>query len=295
MQTTRSHARLAVGAAAAFALALLSGVTILAQQPALDKFFSEFGDEWVRMNPSQAASTRYFKGEEQDRFEQQITADTPEWRQRRIRLAKRGLDDLKKFDRSRMTNVERVSADLMQWQLDLVVRAEPFADFDFPLNQFNGTNVNLVNTLTVTHPLQTEKDAVNYIARLRLIGARMNEATAEAKTLAGKGLIPPRFILQSTITQMQRFIDSPAAQNPFVTAYAERIAGGEDRGRRRVSGLARGARADPVAGAEHQRQRGPLAIQERPGGVRVRTPPIYDDDDDAGGDSPARAPAGAED
>jgi len=164
------------------------------------------------MNPSQAASSRYFTGEEQDRFEQQITDETPEWRRRRIQLAKRGLEGLKRFERAGMTNVERVSADLMQWQLDLVARSEPFADFNFPLNQFNGANVDLVNTLTVSHPLQTDKDAVNYIARLRLVGARMTEATAEAKRLSGKGLIPPRFILQSTITQMQRFIDSPAAQ-----------------------------------------------------------------------------------
>ncbi len=223
MRRTCSHARLLAGAAAAFTIVVLSGVSVPAQS-ALDKFFSDFSDEWVRTSPSQAASTRYFTGAEQDRFEQQITAETPEWRQRRIRLAKRGLDDLKKFDRSRMTDVERVSADLMQWHMDLVVRAEPFADFDFPLNQFNGANVGLVNTLTVTHPLQTEKDAVNYIARLRVIGARMAEATAEAKALSDKGLIPPRFILQSTITQMQRFIDSPVAQNPFVTAYAERMA-----------------------------------------------------------------------
>src|SRR5262249_41629405 len=122
MKLDRIHARVPAGAAAAIAIVLLAGVRLPAQA-SLEKVFADFSDEWVRLSPSQAAASRYFTGEEQDRFEQQITADTPEWRQRRIRLAKRGLDDLRKFDRSRMTGEERVSADLMQWQLDLVVRA----------------------------------------------------------------------------------------------------------------------------------------------------------------------------
>jgi uncharacterized protein (DUF885 family) len=35
---------------------------------------------------------------------------------------------------------------------------------------------------------------------------------------------PPRFILQATIKQMQSFVDSSPAQNPFVTSFAEKLA-----------------------------------------------------------------------
>ena len=74
------------------------------------------------------------------------------------------------------------------------------------------------------HPLNTEKDAANYVARLGQVAARMDEAIAEAAVLAQKQMVPPRFILAATVAQMEQFISTPAAQNPFVTAFNDRMA-----------------------------------------------------------------------
>jgi uncharacterized protein (DUF885 family) len=122
-----------------------------------------------------------------------------------------------------MTDMQRVSADLMQWQLDIVVREEPFLDFTFPLQQMSGANINLVEALTVRHPLASEKDAVNYIAALGQAGTRMDEAVAESRRLATKNIIPPKFILQATIKQMQNFVDSSPGQNAFVTIFVQKM------------------------------------------------------------------------
>ena len=138
-------------------------------------------------------------------------------------LAQKGLQQLATFDRARMGETDRVSADLMQWQLNLVVEGEQYSDYFFPLEQFGGANVNLPNLLVVNHPLNTEKDAVHYIVRLRQVGTRMDEAIAEARGLAAKHMIPPRFIIRATITQMQQFIATPPAKNPFVTAFDQRV------------------------------------------------------------------------
>src|SRR5688500_4566206 len=140
-------------------LAVAAFVTAQAQQQTIDQFFSSFSDEWMRGNPNGATQSRYFSGEEQDRMERQLTPLSAEYRRERVRLAQRGLAELKKFDRSRLTETQRVSAELMDWQLDTLVRGEAFEDYSFPLEQFGGANVGLVNTLTVSHPLRTEKDA----------------------------------------------------------------------------------------------------------------------------------------
>jgi uncharacterized protein (DUF885 family)/quercetin dioxygenase-like cupin family protein len=196
------------------------------QQPrAVSDFFRDFTAEWIRANPNQAAATRYFSGAEQDRFEEQLTPETPEYRHGRVQLAQRGLAELAAFDRARMTDTERVSAELMQWQLSTLVEGEKYSDYSFPFEQFGGVNVNLPNILVVNHPLNTENDAVHYIARLGLVATRMSEAMAEARGLIGKNMIPPRFILRATITQMQQFIATPPAKNPFVTAFDQRVAG----------------------------------------------------------------------
>jgi uncharacterized protein (DUF885 family) len=194
------------------------------QRPTVGEFFDAFTAEWMRANPNLAASTRFFSGAEQDAFERQLSPETPAFRHARAVLAQKGLKELATFDRARMTDTERVSADLMQWQLASVVEGDKYGDFFFPLEQFGGVNVSLPNILVVNHPLNTEKDAVNYLARLGQVSTRMEEAVAEARTLLEKEMIPPRFIVRSTITQMEQFIGGAPAMNPLVTTFAERLA-----------------------------------------------------------------------
>ena len=207
----------------AFATALLLAASLPGQTATLDGFFRDFTAQWVRGNPNLATSSRYFTGAEQDLLERQLTPQTMAYRRARIQLAKQGLAQLQSFDRSKFTETQRISADLMQWQLDTVVREEPYLDYTFPLEQMNGANVNLIETLTVRHPLANEKDAGNYIAALRQVSTRMEEATAESRALAAKNTIPPRFILNATIKQMQGFIDPSPSQNPFVAIFAQKI------------------------------------------------------------------------
>ena len=211
-------------ATAIASLLLATGLPAQQRAPAanIDDFFRDFTAEWVRSNPDQATRTRYFSGEEQDRFERQLTPETIEWRRGRIQLAKRGLAELRRFDRTKLSESQRLSADVMDWQLDAVIREEPFLDYTFPLEQFNGANVGLPNMLTVVHPLLTARDAENYVASLGQVGARMEEAIAESRRLASKGILPPRFILQATIKQMQSFSDPSPAQNPLVTVFVQK-------------------------------------------------------------------------
>lgn len=87
----------------------------------------------------------------------------------------------------------------------------------------SGANVLLVILLTVQHPLQTQRDAENYNAVLEQVGMRMDEAVAFSARQAAKNIVPPRFILEATIRQMQRFADSSPAQNPLVTTLAQKL------------------------------------------------------------------------
>jgi uncharacterized protein (DUF885 family) len=212
------------------------------QQPSIDDFFRTISDGWVRLNPNLAVATRYFSGDEQDRLEQQISSYTDATESERLAYIQRGLQDLGRFDRSRMTDAQRLSADVLRYHLQAYLDGAKYDDYVFPLDQFNGANIWLPNTLTVQHPIRTAKDASNYVARLGQAGPRMAEAVVEGRQRAGKDLIPPRFILNLTIDQMRRFVETPPAQNPFVTSLHERAAA--------IKALAPEARAALVAQAE---------------------------------------------
>ena len=149
----------------------------------IDDFFSDFTADWVRHDPNLATGARYFSGDEQDRIERQLTPQTLQWKRDRIQRARQGLAELRKFNRASLTETQRISADLMDWQLNEVIREEPFFDYTFPLEQMNGANVRLVETMTVRHPLLTERDAENYVAALGQVRAQMEEAIDQARRL----------------------------------------------------------------------------------------------------------------
>lgn len=194
-----------------------------ARAATIDEFFDSFTAEWVRGDPDLATSLRYFQGEEQRRLERQLTPRTLRYNKERIALARQGLKRLNDFDASKLSDTQRVSAELMRWQLDTIVRSERFLDYTYPLEQFRGTNVDLVETFTLRHPVNSAADADNYLARLAWVDERMDEALAEAKRLANAKMIPPRFILDATLKSMRTFIEGAPEQNPLVTVFAQKL------------------------------------------------------------------------
>lgn len=193
------------------------------QQQNFDDFYRQYTDNSMRLNPYAATLLRYFTGEEQDRLERQLTPQTLEHKRKNIDLAKKGLEELLKFDRSQMTKVQHVSAEILEWQMNSIINQEPFLDYEFPLNQLSGANVSLVRNLTVARTLVTERDAENYVVALGQVETRMGEAIERARHIAEKGIIPPKFIIQATIKQMQSLIGSDPTENPFVVTLAQKM------------------------------------------------------------------------
>ncbi|TFH73743.1 DUF885 domain-containing protein [Gammaproteobacteria bacterium LSUCC0112] len=193
-----------------------------AQPQPVEEFFETFTAEWVRANPNLAISTGYFTGEEQRLLEQQLTPMGPAQRQAQRERARRGLEQLAQYDLSALSDSLRISAEVMQWQLQMIVEGEPFDDYDFPLQQMSGANVNLINQLTVVHPLRSLDDMENYLLRLQQVDDRMAEALAQSRLMAERGVIPPSFILNATLEQMTRFVAGSAEENPLTTTLVSK-------------------------------------------------------------------------
>jgi uncharacterized protein (DUF885 family) len=220
-------AALAIGAVPVTFLASVPAGRAAAQgpasTPAIASFFATFADEWMRRQPSAATGSRYFEGEVQAALDRQLTPLSEPFQEGTVALARRGLLELERHDRGKLSDAERVSADVMRWQLQRLVDGWAHRDYQFPLQQFSGANVSLPNLMTVVHPVRDADDATSYLARLRLFDERMAEATELSAKRAGRGIRPPRFILQATIAQMRQFISPAAAKNPLVTTFAERL------------------------------------------------------------------------
>lgn len=198
----------------------------------LDEWIQRFSDEVMRFNTDAAAARRYFRVSDprfQDQIEGQINPRTAARREEFYALMRRGMEQLKAFETVSLTEAQRKAFNIIRWDLETRSEGRGFDDYEFPFVQNGpGAHTSLVQLLTVNHPLNTAKDAENYISRLRLLPTRMDESIVEARRISGKGLRPPRFVLEQVVLQIRTFLDIPAANSPLVTRLAEGTAGIKD-------------------------------------------------------------------
>jgi uncharacterized protein (DUF885 family) len=195
-----------------------------------DRWVEEFAADCVRSRPQLATSALYFSGAEQDALDRDLVLANNYGgtygagiAQTQAALARRGLDELACFCERELTDKQRTSAAVLRWNLDNIVTQAAFARHRFIFNQFVGLHVTLVMFLANIHPLRNERDAENYLARLALVPARLGEGIAEATAAAAEGIVPPRFILERTIEQLDGLMAPPPADHVLVATFARRI------------------------------------------------------------------------
>ena len=208
------------------AVCLPAQAATIEQKPSasFNTWSESFAADWVRLSPERATNAQYFSGAEQQALDRQLAPVTDAQRARIQSLARAGLARLDKFVAGRLGELDRISAQTMRWSLQQVVAGQPYEDHAFVFSQFGGPQVGLVSFMTETHPIRRAADVDSYLARLDLIGARMDEASARARRAFDRKLIPPRFILERAQTQVDTFLAPAPAKNVLVTSLTQRMA-----------------------------------------------------------------------
>ena len=205
-------------------LLVIPASALFATNPAFDTWADALTTETMRASPTGATITQFFTGAEQDALDRQLTPITPAYRAERVAKAQAALAQLAKFDRAQLSAEQRISAAIIEWSLAGIVDSQPFADFNFVFSQFRGLQVSLVNFLSQTHPIRNKRDIENYLARLDLVAAQMDEGIAQARDAATRGFLMPDFITKSALGQFTIFLADAPAKNVFVVSLDERAA-----------------------------------------------------------------------
>ncbi|MEO7414408.1 MAG: DUF885 domain-containing protein [Opitutaceae bacterium] len=198
--------------------------------PAFDAFVTDLADDWVRADPIAATRSQYFSGTVQDGLDRMLIATDgqygmpidPALRARRREVARVGLERVKKFSASELAPTQRVSQAVIAWRMQDTLRVSDLADHRFVFEQFRGLHVGLVNFLSQTHPVRNARDVENYLFRLAQLAPLLDEGMAEARARAEHGVVPPKFILKSTLDGIDVFLADNPAKNVLVASLAER-------------------------------------------------------------------------
>ncbi|WP_162806731.1 DUF885 domain-containing protein [Sphingosinicella terrae] len=187
------------------------------------------------------------------------------------------LPSLRQIDRNRLQGRERAWLDTVLWLGERMSEAATFGyggigGYSYPvpyvLSQLTGAYQSVPDFLDSQHGIETREDAEAYIARLEDFARNVHFDVERARADAGRGVVPPTYILDKALTQTRNLRGERGAESGLVRSLARRtaehniagdwsrqaeaivdgrLAGALDRQIALLTELRRGAGADPAA------------------------------------------------
>ena len=133
------------------------------------------------------------------------------------------LATLRRYDRDALDEDARLSYDMLEYFLDIQAQGRPFQRHNHPLNQLFGVQNGLPTFMATQHPVASVKEGDNYVARLRKFPAKFHQVLEGVRQREQEGIVPPTFVVEKVLAEMQAFVATPARENILYTSLAEKI------------------------------------------------------------------------
>ncbi len=125
------------------------------------------------------------------------------------------LEMLRRYNRDNLSGQKAVSYDMVEWLLKSNIEGGKWAFHDYPVNQTLGVQSALPSFMTTHHQIKDKNSAENYIHRLRAFQEKFEQLRESVLYRADRGVIPPAFVIDHVLKEMNEFIAQPAEENPL--------------------------------------------------------------------------------
>ncbi|MBP6533838.1 MAG: DUF885 family protein, partial [Arenimonas sp.] len=116
---------------------------------------------------------------------------------------KKDLATLQKYDRKGMNEADALNYDMLQYFLAIQAEGEKYAHHNYPLNQLFGIQNEFPTFMATQHPVESEADAENYLARLGKTPAMVDQVMEGLLAREREKILPPTFVVEKVLKEMR--------------------------------------------------------------------------------------------
>ncbi|MFN2623876.1 MAG: DUF885 family protein [Chthoniobacterales bacterium] len=149
---------------------------------------------------------------------------SPAHQQKFFDRAKKSLEDLRAYPLEKQTASQKLSTHILEWYLAREVEGEKYQWHNYPVNQLFGVQSEFPSFMANTHRLLAPRDCEYYRQRLIAVGTKFDQLLESLKVREQKGILPPRFVVEKVLTEMNNFVAQPASENILATSFKTRAA-----------------------------------------------------------------------
>ena len=119
---------------------------------------------------------------------------------------------------------QRISKDIALYLADFALVSEPYRYHNYPLNQLFGVQNGYPSFMQAQHQVHSVGDAENYLSRLQKVKLKFAQTLEGLKIREAKGIIPPKFVIERVLTEMNDFIATPIQDNILYSSFKTKLA-----------------------------------------------------------------------
>lgn len=134
------------------------------------------------------------------------------------------LAGLREYDYGEQTESQKLSTDVLTWFLETRQAGRRFLYHDYPVNQFEGLQSMLPDFMINIHAIHDLDDARNHVARLQKFGVALDQIIEQVQYRESLGVLPPRFVIDAVLEEIDGFVSGPVTQNPIHVDLAADLA-----------------------------------------------------------------------
>ncbi len=161
-----------------------------------------------------------------------LTDASPNYMKDLRQLDREGLALIRRYDSKKLHGRKKLTFQLMRWYFDQNLRGHQFKYHwtsgtvfmgPYPVNQVFGVQIDLINFLSTYHQIKGSRSAKRYIQRLTMVPWKIAGLIKSLRAREEAGVIPPRFVIEKSLNQIENFITTPIEENPIYTSFIEKL------------------------------------------------------------------------
>jgi uncharacterized protein (DUF885 family) len=178
--------------------------------PELRALFDRIFQQGLRMRPESATQLGLDKGANVD-LRSKLSDQSDAGRAASRAQTQANLSALARIDRASLSESDQIDYDTVLYTQKSAEAVEAF-DFGgssfgpspYAVSQLTGAYQSVPDFLDTKHRIETKADADAYLARLEAFGGQIDANTDRMRHDAGIGVVPPDFLLDTTLTQLTK-------------------------------------------------------------------------------------------
>ncbi|MDQ6861263.1 MAG: DUF885 domain-containing protein [Verrucomicrobiota bacterium] len=153
-----------------------------------------------------------------------LNDESPAHQRKSLERLHRDVEQLHSYPIAKQNPSQQLSTAVLDWFLSVQLEGERFQFHNYPVNQLFGVQSQFPSFMANTHRLLAPRDCDYYLKRLEAVPKKFDGVLEGLKLREEKGIIPPRFVVEKVLKEMNEFVATPPAENILATSFKTRTA-----------------------------------------------------------------------